>query len=102
MSSDAKRFLRTYSDPSQPPQVSLHDAGGRRLAWLVENRLDGDHPYAPYLDRHVPPSFGTIAAADGTPLHYQLFKPAGLKPGTRYPAVLLTKRAVARLEEMFK
>jgi len=89
MSPDARRFVRTYSDPSQPPQVSLHDAGGRRLAWLVENRLDADHPYAPYLDRHVPPVFGTIPAADGTPLHYQLFKPAGFEPGRRYPAVLI-------------
>jgi dipeptidyl-peptidase-4 len=89
MSTDARRFVRTYSDPSQPPQVSLHDAEGRRLAWLVENRLDRDHPYAPYLDRHVLPSFGTIPAADGTPLHYQLFKPAAFQPGKQYPAVLL-------------
>jgi len=89
MSRDARRFLRTYSDPAQPPQVSLHDADGRRLAWLIENRLDGSHPYAPYLDRHVLPVFGTLPAADGTPLSYQLFKPAGFEPGRRYPAVLL-------------
>ena len=101
MSTDTKRFLLGYSDPSQPPQVSLHDDSGRRLDWLVENRLDSSHPYAPYLDRHVPPEFGTIAASDGTPLYYQLYKPAGFRPGRRYPAVLLvyggpTVQTVAR------
>ena len=29
----------------------------------------------PYLAAHVAPTFGTIAAADGTPLHYRLFVP---------------------------
>jgi dipeptidyl-peptidase-4 len=55
----------------------------------VENRLDDGHPYAPYLDRHVLPAFGKVPGADGTPLDYQLFKPAGFQPGRRYPAVLL-------------
>ncbi|MBM2853389.1 MAG: ptpA 1 [Steroidobacteraceae bacterium] len=89
MSQDARRFLQVYSDPMQPPQLSLHDATGKRLAWLIENRLDDQHPYAPYLDRHVKPEFGTLPAADGTPLHWQLYKPAGFEPGGRYPAILL-------------
>jgi dipeptidyl-peptidase-4 len=89
MTRDARRFLLGYSDPEQPPQVSLHDATGKRLAWLVENRMDGTHPYAPYLDRHVLPEYGTLPAADGTPLYWQLHKPAGYEPGKRYPAVLL-------------
>jgi len=89
MSRDARHFLLGYSDPAQPPQISLHDAAGKRLAWLVENRLDAGHPYAPYLDRHVLPEFGTIPAADGTPLHWQLYKPAGYEPGKRYPAVVV-------------
>jgi dipeptidyl-peptidase-4 len=89
MSADARRFLDGYSDPAQPPQVSLHDISGERLAWLVENRLDANHPYAPYLDRHVLPEYGTIPAADGTPLYYQLYKPAGYVAGKRYPAVLV-------------
>ena len=55
-----RRFLLGYSDPAQPPQISLHDSSGERVAWLVENRIDASHPYAPYLDRHVLPEFGTI------------------------------------------
>ena len=59
------------------------------------------HPYAPYLDRHVAPEFGTLPAADGTPLYWQLYKPAGYEPGKRYPAVLVvyggpTVQTVAR------
>jgi dipeptidyl-peptidase 4 len=88
MSQDAKRYLQVYSDPAQPPQLSLHDATGRRLAWLIENKLDEHHPYAPYRDRHVTPEFGTLPAADGTSLHWQLYKPAGFVPGRRYPAIL--------------
>jgi dipeptidyl-peptidase-4 len=89
MSRDTRRFLSVYSDPGQPPQVSLHDASGKRLAWLIENPIDADHPYAPYLDRHVLPEFGRLPAADGTPLDWQLYKPAGFEPGKRYPAVLV-------------
>ena len=89
MSGDTKRFLTGFSAPDQPPQISLHDVSGERLAWLVENRLDADHPYAPYLDRHVLPEYGTIPAADGTPLYYQIYKPADYAAGKRYPAVVM-------------
>ncbi len=67
--------LITRSTPTQPAQTWLADAGGKRIAWIEENRLDATHPYAPYLAAHVEPTFGTIAAADGTPLHYRLFVP---------------------------
>ncbi|HXV40001.1 MAG TPA: S9 family peptidase [Steroidobacteraceae bacterium] len=101
MSRDARRMIVGYSDPGQPPQLSLHDASGKRLAWLVENRLDASHPYAGYLDRHSTPEYGTIPAADGTPLYWQMHKPAGFDPAKRYPAVLLvyggpTVQTVAR------
>jgi dipeptidyl-peptidase-4 len=89
MSRDARRMIVGYSDPQQPPQLALHDAGGRRIAWLVENRLDASHPYAPYLDRHSTPEYGTLPAADGTPLYWQMYKPPGFDPARRYPAVLL-------------
>jgi len=101
MSGDARRFLAGFSAPDQPPRISLHDDSGERLAWVVENRLDASHPYAPYLDRHVLPEFGTIPAADGTPLYYEIFKPADFRPGQRYPAVVMvyggpTVQTVAR------
>ncbi len=67
--------LITRSTPTQPPQTWLADAGGKRVAWIEENRLDASHPYAPYVAAHVAPVFGTISAADGTPLHWRAYLP---------------------------
>ncbi|MBV8973028.1 MAG: DPP IV N-terminal domain-containing protein [Sphingomonadaceae bacterium] len=67
--------LVTRQTPAQPPQTYLADATGKRRAWIEENRLDASHPYAPYLAQHIAPVFGTISAADDTPLHYRLFLP---------------------------
>jgi dipeptidyl-peptidase-4 len=84
-----RRFVSTSSDPSTPPQVALHAISGKRLAWIAENALDASHPYFPYADRHVRAEFGTLPAADGTPLHWQLLRPAGFDPTRRYPAVVI-------------
>lgn len=81
----AQRFLVTRSNPDQPPQTYLADAAGKRLSWINENRIEGAHPYAPYLASHRPVQFGTLKAADGrTDLHWQMVTPA-LEPGKRYP-----------------
>ncbi len=88
LSADAQRYLQNFSSPTQPSQWSLHRADGRRLAWLIENRLDPSHPYAPYLDRHVTAEYGSIAAADGTPLYWQMLKPPGFDPAHRYPVIV--------------
>ena len=84
----ARRALVTRSSPTQPAQTYLADAAGARIAWIEENRVEGDHPYAPFLGRHVAPSFGTLPAEDGTPLHYAHWKP-DLAPGTRAPALMI-------------
>jgi dipeptidyl-peptidase-4 len=77
-------MLVTRSSPSQPAQVYLADAAGKRIAWIEENRLDASHPYAPYLSAHRPVSYGTLTAADGSVLHYEMITPV-LQPGQRYP-----------------
>lgn len=82
--SDASRIIVTRSKGDQPPQVMLTDAAGKRLAWVSENSVAGDHPYAPYLGSHRPKQFGTIAAADGTPLHWEMITPP-LERGRKYP-----------------
>ncbi|MCC7198209.1 MAG: S9 family peptidase [Gammaproteobacteria bacterium] len=89
MSPDAKHFLQSYSDPQQPPQLSLHDRSGKRIAWLVENKLDASHPYWPYRQRHVAPEYGTLAASDGKTLHWQMLRPPGFDPARRYPAIVM-------------
>jgi len=72
------------SSPDQPPQSYLATPDGARVAWIEENRVEDDHPYAPFLASHVTPEYGTIAAEDGTPLHWMMLKPR-MKPGKRYP-----------------
>jgi dipeptidyl-peptidase-4 len=76
--------LVTASSPGQPPQVSLIDREGKRLGWIAENRVE-ETPYAPFAGAHVLPRFGTLQAADGQVLHWQMLVPPGLKPGERAP-----------------
>ena len=80
----ASRIIVTRSRGDQPSQVMLTDAAGKRLAWVNENKVAGDHPYAPYIAGHRAKQFGTIKAADGTDLHWEMITPP-LEPGKKYP-----------------
>ena len=84
MDKGGQTLLVTRSSPAQPPQVYLADTSGKRIAWVEENRLDAQHPYAPYLASHRAPKFGVIKAADGTELHWKMILPE-MQPGKRYP-----------------
>ncbi|MEE4361549.1 MAG: S9 family peptidase [Pseudomonadales bacterium] len=86
---DGAAFLGTWSDPDTPPQTALYRTDGERIAWLVENRLDDSHPYAPFRATHVSPEFGTLPAADGeTPLHWMLYRPDGCTEAQPCPAIV--------------
>jgi dipeptidyl-peptidase-4 len=80
----ASRIILTRSNANQPSQVMLTDGAGKRIAWVNENAVAGDHPYAPYLASHRTKQFGTIRAADGTVLHWEMITPP-LEPGKKYP-----------------
>ncbi len=84
MDKQAARAIITRSNASSPPQVYLADASGKRISWIEENALGAAHPYAPYVESHVAPTFGTIKAADGTVLHTKLLMPR-IEPGRTYP-----------------
>ena len=88
MADHGRVYLDTWSTADQPPSVTLHAGDGRALQTLVDNRVVPGHPYQPYLDAHAPTEFGTLAAADGQVLHYQLNRPRQLEPGRRYPVVV--------------
>jgi dipeptidyl-peptidase 4 len=88
MSPDGRFYLDEFSSSTQPPQVSLRSADGALKAWLLENRLDAQHPDAPYLADNSIPEVGTLTAADGQTLYYQLFKPLHFDPSKRYPAIV--------------
>jgi dipeptidyl-peptidase-4 len=84
MDKAGKTLVVSRSADRQPAQSYLADGQGQRLAWIEENPLDADHPYAPYLASHRSAQYGTIPAEDGTPLHWMMITPE-LEPGKRYP-----------------
>lgn len=84
MDKSGTHLLVTRSSPDQPPQVYLADTSGRRNAWVEENRLDATHAYAPFMAAHRPIKFGTLKAADGSTLYWEMITPP-LKPGRKYP-----------------
>jgi len=49
----------------------------------ARNRLDAQHPDAPYLADNSIAEVGTLTAADGQTLYYQLFKPLHFDPAKR-------------------
>ncbi|WP_419808014.1 S9 family peptidase [Sphingomonas sp.] len=84
MDAAATRLIVTRSNPAQPAQVYLADTSGHRLSWVNENAVRAGHPYFPFVGSHRPTTFGTIKAADGTALHWEMIAPP-LEPGKRYP-----------------
>lgn len=85
VSPDKTTFIDVDTAATDLPRVALRAADGTLIHWIAENRLTDGHPYAPFVVRHTAPDFGVIEAADGTPLHYRLVKPAGDGP---FPAIL--------------
>jgi dipeptidyl-peptidase-4 len=85
--SDAATFIGSYNDSDTPSQTALYSADGERIRWIEENAVVEGHPYFEYADDHIVPEFGTLTAADGTELHYQLYLPADFDPERQYPAV---------------
>lgn len=88
MDRQARIYVNQYSSTEQPPQLSLHSADGDRLAWLVENRLDSEHPYAPFRDTHRSTEFGTVVGPDEQNLHYRIIRPANFDPEQTYPVFM--------------
>jgi len=80
-------YVDVFADPNTPPQVSVHAADGKFLAWIEQNKLDEHHPYWPFHAAHIAPEFGTITAADGQLLYYRIYKPAHFDPKRRYPVL---------------
>lgn len=83
-------WLDSFSSPRQPPQLSLRDRTGKLLTWLLENKVTGDHPYAPYLADHIQASYGTLPAPDGSSLYWSMLKPPGVDDAHPAPAIIYT------------
>jgi dipeptidyl-peptidase-4 len=88
MARDLRIYVDMFTSSAQPPQFSLRHIDASLRAWLQENRLDEHHPDAPYVAGNSLPEFGTLRAADGQALLYQLFRPRNFDPAERYPAIV--------------
>jgi dipeptidyl-peptidase-4 len=88
MSPDTRFYIDDFTSSTKPPQISLRSADGTLTAWLLENRLGEQHPDAPYMADNSIGEIGTLTAADGQTLYYQLFKPLHFDPSKRYPAIV--------------
>lgn len=82
---NAEVYIDTFSDPATPPRSVLRRADGSEIAALEPNTLDAQHPYWPFHQHHVLPEFGSVAAADGQPLYWRMYKPASFDARQRYP-----------------
>ena len=88
MAGDLRLYVDRFTSSTQPPQVSVRHIDGALGAYLEENPLDERHPDAPYAADNSVPEFGTLQAADGQTLYYQLFRPRDFNPAMRYPAIV--------------
>ena len=80
LTSDATLVLR--SDARVPARVARLDGGA--LHDLVDSGMPTDFPSAALVE----PTQVILHAADGTPVHAQLFLPPNAKPGERHPAAI--------------
>jgi dipeptidyl-peptidase-4 len=71
-------FAGTYNDPKTPPRTALYAPDGKLVRWIEENKLAEGHPYWPYAATLPVPEYGSLKAADGETLYYEILKPQGL------------------------
>lgn len=83
----ATAYVGNYSDPKTPPQSALYRIDGTRIRWIEENRLDADHPFAPYVSRLRTPEFGTMQS-HGETLVWRMTTPPDFDPSKKYPVVM--------------
>lgn len=90
MAPDGASFVGASSSPTQPSQTGLYRIDGSLITWIEENKLDDSHPYAPYLENHTVPEYGTLTADDGQALYYSIQLPPDFDPSKTYPALVET------------
>jgi dipeptidyl-peptidase 4 len=88
MAHDYSFYVDHFTSRAQPHQVSVHESNGSLRAYILQNSLDAQHPDAPFASSNAVQEFGSLRAADGQALFYQLFKPVNFDPVRRYPAIV--------------
>ena len=88
MAHDHSFYVDNFTSHTQPHQVGVHNPDGSLRAYVLQNLLDTQHPDAPYLADNSIQELGSLRAADGQALFYQLFRPNNFDPAKRYPAIV--------------
>lgn len=83
----ATAYVGNYSDPATPTQSALYRIDGTRVRWIEENKLDANHPFAPYVSRLRTPEFGTMQS-HGQTLVWRMTTPPDFDPSKKYPVVM--------------
>jgi dipeptidyl-peptidase-4 len=83
-------FVDTWSDPANPPQVSIRKPDGAMVTWLQHNEVTPTHPYFKYKSDHLPTEYGTLKAKDGQTLYWSMIKPYRFDAAKKYPVYLST------------
>ena len=83
-------FVDTWSDPANPPQVSIRKPDGTMVTWLEHNEVNARHPWFKYKADHLPTEYGTMAAKDGQTLYWSMIKPYHFDAKKKYPVYLST------------
>ncbi|GGD76036.1 S9 family peptidase [Croceicoccus mobilis] len=86
MDGEARTMVVARSNTNQPTQYFLADNQGKPITWLLENKIDAAHPYAPYAASHAAAHFGTLKAEDGSTLYWKMLVPP-MEEGKKYPVM---------------
>ncbi len=88
MDKEANYFIRIFSNPRSPHQISLHRASGELVSNLLENSVNEKHPFYPYQKNYVEPEFGFFKGPSKENIYYSLYKPKGFDPQKKYPLIV--------------
>lgn len=88
VANDGSFFVDNGQNSTRPPYTAIRDGEGRLLTYIVENALDENHAYYPYLADNSNRSFGRLEADDGTMLDYQIYLPTDFDASKKYPTLV--------------
>jgi len=89
-SRNGELFVDTWSDPANPPQVSIRRPDGAMVTWLERNEVNESHPYYKYKVDHLPTEYGTMKSKDGQTMYWSMIKPYKFDASKKYPVYLST------------
>ncbi|NDW18506.1 S9 family peptidase [Dysgonomonas sp. 216] len=85
-SNGGKYFINQWSDANTPSVISVHEAKGKQLRIIDDNKNLRDELTKLNLPKK---EFITVKAADGTDLNTYVIKPANFDASRKYPLVML-------------